>query len=116
MKGYEQLSKKKGIRIRVLLRDMPFGVPADCLLARIKGRRSFLIRDWDRLLLAHQPLAALSPAPWRGADSGAEGWALRALQQEYFWAFSRMDEQLRRSTSPFSGWRSCAPWPSACGS
>lgn len=87
--------------MRALLRVMPAGVPADCLLARIRGRRSFLIRDWDRLLLAHQPPAMLSPAPWRGADTGTEGWALRDLQREYFWAFSRMDELLRRSTAPF---------------
>lgn len=101
MKRYELQSKAKGIGMRALLRDMPSGVPADCLLARIRGRRSFLIRDWDRLLLAHQPLAALSPAPWRGADTVTEGWAQRALQQEYFWVFSRMDEGLRRSTAPF---------------
>ena len=101
MKGYELPPNARGIGMRALLRDMPSGVPADCLLARIRGRRSFLIRDWDRLLLTHQPLAALSPAPWRGADIGAEMWAQRALQQEYFWAFSRMDEDLRRSTSPF---------------
>jgi ATP synthase (C/AC39) subunit len=87
--------------MRRLLRDMPAGVPADCLLARIKGRRSFLVRDWERLLLASQPLATLSSAPWRRSQPGAKGWALRALQQEYFWAFSRMDEQVRCSTAPF---------------
>lgn len=101
MNRYELPSNAKGIGMRALLRDMPAGVPADCLLARIRGRRSFLIRDWDRLLLAHQPLAIISPAPWRGAETGTEGWALRALQREYFWAFSRMDEPLRRSTAPF---------------
>lgn len=101
MNRYGLPLEAKGIGMRALLRDMPSGVPADCLLARIRGRRSFLIRDWDRLLLASQPLGALSPAPWRGADTGAEGWAQRALQQEYFWAFSRMDEDLRRSTAPF---------------
>lgn len=87
--------------MRALLRDMPAGVPADCLLARIQGRRSFLVRDWDRQLLARQPLASLAAAPWRQDRAGAEGWALRALQQEYFWAFSRMDEPLRRATAPF---------------
>lgn len=80
---------------------MPAGVPADCLLARIRGRRSFLVCDWERRLLARQPLATLSAAPWRQAPSGSEGWALSALQQEHYWAFSRMDEQLRRSMAPF---------------
>jgi hypothetical protein len=87
--------------MRGLLRDMPPGVPADCLLARIRGRRSFLVRDWDRQLLSRQPLASLAAAPWRQDRAGAEGWPLRALQQEYFWAFSRMDEPLRRATAPF---------------
>jgi ATP synthase (C/AC39) subunit len=87
--------------IRALLRDMPAGVPSDCLLARIKGRRSFLVCDWDILLLDRQPLATLSAAPWRQEPSGAGDWALRALQQEYFWAFLRMDEQMRHSTAPF---------------
>ncbi len=87
--------------MRSLLRDMPAGVPADCLLTRIRGRRSFLVRDWDRLLLARQPLATLAAAPWREARSGAEGWHLCALQKECFWAFSRMDEPMRRATAPF---------------
>lgn len=83
--------------MRTLLLDMPAGVSADCLLARIRGRRSFLVRNWDRLLLSSQPLQTLSPAPWRRA----EGRVLQALQQEYFWAFSHMDEQVRRSMAPF---------------
>jgi hypothetical protein len=89
------------MNMRTLLRDMPAGVPADCLLARIRGRRSFLVHDWERRLLARLPLAALSPAPWRQAPAGAEGWPLRALQQEYLWAYSLMDEQLRCDTAPF---------------
>jgi len=87
--------------MRTLLLDMPAGVPADCLLSRIRGRRSFLVRDWDRLLLAPSPLQTLSPAPWRQTMSGTEGRALQALQQEYFWVFSRMDGQLRRCMAPF---------------
>ncbi len=86
--------------MRALLRDMPAGVPAECLLARIRGRRSLLIRDWDRVL-ARQPLSSLPPAPWRRASTGTEGRPLQALQQEHFWVFSRMDEQLRRYTAPF---------------
>ena len=87
--------------MRGVLRDMPARLPADCLLARICARRSFLVHDWNRLLLARQPLDALPSAPWRQKTTGNHGWALHALQQEYFWAFSRMDEQLRRSTSTF---------------
>lgn len=87
--------------MREMLRDMPAGVPADCLQARIRGRRSFLVRDWERRLLTRQPLATLSAAPWRQAPSGSKGWVQSALQQEFYWVFSRMDEQLRRSMAPF---------------
>src|SRR5512141_2421489 len=87
--------------MRGLLRDMPARLPTDSLLARISGRRSFLVSDWERLLLARQPLDALPAAPWRQKTAGGRNWALDALQQEYFWAFSRMDEQLRRATAHF---------------
>jgi hypothetical protein len=87
--------------IRELLRELPAGLPADALLARIKGRRSFLVQNWDRLLLAPTPLATLSPAPWRGATSGTEDWPRQALQQEYYWVFARMEEELRKATAPF---------------
>lgn len=100
MNRHEQPLVAKDAGIRGLLRDMPSGVPADSLLARIKGRRSFLVRDWDRLI-ARQPLAAMPPAPWRRDPSGAAGWPLQALQHEYFWTFSRMDEPLRRATATF---------------
>ena len=87
--------------MRELLRELPAGLPADCLLARIKGRRSFLVQDWERLLLAPAPLATLASAPWRPAASGAEDWPHQALQQEYFWVFAHMEEELRRATAPF---------------
>lgn len=87
--------------MRDLLRDMPARLPADCLLTRVRGRRSFLIRDWERLLMVRQPLESLVAAPWRAAADQGQGWVQRALQQEYFWAFSRMDEPLRHKTAPF---------------
>jgi hypothetical protein len=87
--------------LRELLRDLPAGLPADALLARIKGRRSFLVRDWERLLLAPVPLAALPPAPWRASASGAGDGPQLAAQQEYYWVFSHMEEELRRATAPF---------------
>ncbi len=87
--------------MRELLRDLPAGLPADALLARIKGRRSFLVENWERLLLAPVPLANLTPAPWRAAASGVEDWPQQALQQEYYWVFARMEEELRCATAPF---------------
>jgi len=87
--------------MRELLRDLPAGLPADCLLARIKGRRSFLVQNWERLLLTPAPLTNLAPAPWRPRPSDDLEWARQALQQEYYWVFAHMDEELRRATAPF---------------
>lgn len=87
--------------MRGLLRDMPARLPTDCLLARIKGRRAFLVRDWECLLLTRRPLDALPAAPWRQKRLELQGWVHTALQQEYFWAFSRMDEPLRSATAAF---------------
>lgn len=87
--------------MRALLRDMPPGLPTDCLLARIKGRRSFLLADWERRLLTGQPMAALAPAPWRRTPPGSAGWAQGVLQEEFLWVYAGMDEQLRQATAPF---------------
>jgi hypothetical protein len=87
--------------MRKLLRDLPAGLPADALLARIKGRRSFLVQDWERLLLAPLPLAALPAAPWRARTGDGEEWPRPALQQEYYWVFAHMEEELRCATAPF---------------
>lgn len=87
--------------MRALLRDMPPGLPGDCLLARIKGRRSFLLADWERRLFTGQPLATLGPAPWRRTATGGTDWALHALQEEHLWVLARMDERLRRAAAPF---------------
>jgi hypothetical protein len=87
--------------MRELLRELPAGLPADALLARIKGRRSFLVQDWERLLLAPTPLATLAPAPWRAARRDDAEWPWPALQQEYYWVFAHMEEELRCATAPF---------------
>ncbi|MDA8413626.1 MAG: V-type ATPase subunit [Desulfobacteraceae bacterium] len=88
--------------MRGLLRTPPEGVPTDCLISRIKARRSYLIGEWDRLLAAHEPLAGLPIAPWRQVPASAgkdRGW--QALQYEHAWAFARMTEPLREIMAPF---------------
>ena len=85
--------------MRGLLRTMAEGVPRDTLLARIRGRRSFLIGSWDRLLLSPEPLSGLPPAPWRPDLTGCGEW--RLLQREYTWVFSWMVEPLRVAMAPF---------------
>lgn len=86
--------------MRGLLRRYPEGLPTETLVARVRGRRSFLVTAWDGLLLSPDPLADLPQAPWRREPSGGEGWVRRALQREYSWLFRRMNEPLRRVTAP----------------
>ena len=85
--------------MRELLRTMPVGVPDDSLHARICGRQSFLVKDWEKLFLHRQPLSLLTAAPWRISATDA-GVLLQSLQREYFWTFSRMDEELRCRMAP----------------
>ena len=87
--------------MRELLRSYPEGVPAETLLVRIKGRRSYLVGAWDRLLLAPEPLKNIAPAPWRQAMLENDGSIRQALQREYAWVFRWMAEPLRRITAPF---------------
>lgn len=88
--------------MRELLRAMPAGVPSDCLLSRIRGRRSFLVGNWDELLLCPDPLALLASAPWRPDFPGCDwGRLMRMLRHEYAWAFARMEEPLREIFVPF---------------
>jgi vacuolar-type H+-ATPase subunit C/Vma6 len=71
-------------------------------LARIKGRKSFLVSDWNRLLLAPEPLTTLPFAPWRpGTIALDEGLTRKALQKEYLWVFRQMNEPLRTDVTPF---------------
>lgn len=85
--------------MRKLLRRMPEGVPLDTLVARIRGRRSFLVAEWDRLLLKPDPLAGLPPAPWRPTPVGADG-AGPALRRERAWLFGWLTEPLRETMAP----------------
>ena len=78
---------------------MAEGVPRETLLARIRGRRSFLIGSWDRLLQSPEPLSGLPPAPWRPDLTGGREW--RVLQREYTRVFSWMVEPLRVAMAPF---------------
>jgi len=87
--------------MRGLLREYPEGVPRDTILTRIRGRRSFLVREWDRFLLLPEPANLLPPAPWRGGTGGADGRVWRNLQGEYAWVFRWMPEPLRVVTAPF---------------
>lgn len=88
--------------MRGFLRTLPEGGPRDCLLARIMGRRSFLVREWERLLTVPEALNGLPAAPWRPAlPAGVSDRARQMLRLEYIWIFAHMTESLRVIMAPF---------------
>jgi vacuolar-type H+-ATPase subunit C/Vma6 len=78
------------------------GYPGEYLVARIKGRRSKLIREWDRLLFepdlrGHLRTSGYGPLMDEHANEGV----LTYLQKEYRWAWLQMNSELRNIFSPF---------------
>ncbi|KAB0668281.1 V-type ATPase subunit [Oryzomonas sagensis] len=78
------------------------GVPLPYLLARVMGRRAYLVTDWQRVLAAAEPLASLPPSPYRqdpegGADEGLWG----GLQREFAWVHRQMGHRLQEIFEPF---------------
>lgn len=81
---------------------MKDGVPEDTLIAMVKGRRSFLVQDWELRLFSPAPLQALPPAPWRPEPTTSAGfaWVERSLCRERERLFGWMNEPLRRLLAP----------------
>lgn len=81
------------------------GYPAEYLQARIRGRMERRIADWEPILLAADPLAAVPAAPWRGALTGrSEELVWKSLLQELAWLYSQMDAALRGVFFPLFGY------------
>lgn len=78
------------------------GVPLPYLLARIMGRRAYLVTEWQRLLAAATPLASLPPSPYRQApEGGADGGLWGGLQREFAWVHRQMGRSLQGILEPF---------------
>ncbi|QEM67284.1 V-type ATPase subunit [Geobacter sp. FeAm09] len=78
------------------------GVPLSYLLARIMGRRAYLVTEWQRLLATADPLASLPPSPYRQApDGGADEGLWGSLQQELAWVHRQMGRSLQAIFEPF---------------
>jgi len=78
------------------------GYPAEYLLARIKGRRSRLIRDWKRLTFdagLFGDAAARMPEGLLKVKS--PGSIESDLAREYRWVYEQMNMQLRGIFAPF---------------
>jgi len=80
-----------------LLRKSPDpGYPIEYLLSRIKGRRSWLIRDWKQLLFDPALYESLPTGGAGGFQKGKNADAVwRNLMAEYQWVYSQMNQQLR---------------------
>jgi len=78
------------------------GYPAEYLLSRIRGKRAFLITEWDPLIADTVPLESLRSPRYHGlsADrSSASLWS--SLLSGYRWAYLQMDKPLREIFRPF---------------
>jgi vacuolar-type H+-ATPase subunit C/Vma6 len=85
-----------------LLRDMTGrGYPRDYLLARVKGRRCYLVGDWQALLNAPDPLGAVGAAPFRpGPVPATEEEIWSGSLCEFAWLYSQMEKETRVIFAP----------------
>ncbi|MDR3578693.1 MAG: hypothetical protein P4L44_01880 [Oryzomonas sp.] len=78
------------------------GVPLPYLLARIAGRRAYLVADWPQVLAAAEPLADLPPSPYRLApEGGTDAGLWSGLQREFAWIHHQMGRGLQTIFEPF---------------
>jgi vacuolar-type H+-ATPase subunit C/Vma6 len=78
------------------------GYPTAYLLARIRGRRVHLIKDWDSIILDSNPLEAVQKTRYGEyiLNYTNEGiW--RLLQSEFQWMYLQMNNWLRDIFQPF---------------
>jgi vacuolar-type H+-ATPase subunit C/Vma6 len=78
------------------------GYPTEYLLSRIRGRRVYLIKDWNTFLFSPTPLETLLGTHYRDlvTEYSKEGvW--KAMLKEFKWAYLQMNKGLRNVFSPF---------------
>jgi vacuolar-type H+-ATPase subunit C/Vma6 len=78
------------------------GYPADYLLARIHGRRLFLLRDWDRALAGPDISGYLMSTHYRGfmtAHLSEDIW--KRFLRESAWVYYQMNNELRNIFQPY---------------
>ncbi|MBF0559321.1 MAG: V-type ATPase subunit [Nitrospirae bacterium] len=78
------------------------GYPVDYLLARIRGRRSHLIKDWRPLILGSVSPGHMASARYGSIISDDYPEAIQEhLLKEFGWVYSLMNGALRQVFSPF---------------
>lgn len=80
------------------------GYPLEYLVARIKGKRSRLITEWEDILAAPDPAAAVEGKPGRHPLSGETLGEWDEVLPEYRWLYCQMEDEVRRDFLPFFAW------------
>ena len=78
------------------------GYPTEYLIARIMGRRVYLVKDWNDVLFSPGTLENIMPACYRKlvSEHAKEGvW--KRLLEEYRWVYFQMNKTLRKVFYPF---------------
>ena len=76
--------------------------PAEFLVARLLGKKSTLFRNWEFLVASSDRLQSLQNTPFYPylKKYGTSGiW--RFLHNEHLWVYSRMNQYLRKSFTPY---------------
>lgn len=78
------------------------GYPTEYLLARLRGRSSRFIKEWDGPLYSPDPAAWLRQTRYSGyvTEYSGEG-AWKGLLKEFKWIYSQMNDELRGVFYPF---------------
>ncbi len=82
--------------LNLLITPETDGYPTDYLLARIKGRRPYIFKDWDELILSPLPIEYLQKTRYGEflGEYSKEGiWY--HLGSEYRWLYRQMNRRLR---------------------
>ncbi|HEY6874297.1 MAG TPA: V-type ATPase subunit [Geobacteraceae bacterium] len=79
--------------------------PVDYLGARVRGRRRYLVADWESILSAPSPLEAVPATPGRGAlTTSGEERIWRGLLHEWGWVYGQMNGGVRSTFAPVYRW------------
>jgi hypothetical protein len=78
------------------------GYPTEYLIARIRGRRVYLVRDWNSILFSEGAPETLLPAYYRELFSEhSKEAAWKRMLKEFKWVYLQMNTDLRDIFLPF---------------
>lgn len=81
------------------------GHPAEYLQARIMVRKGYRVADWEAVLSAGDPIAAVPATPYRKGLAGrSEEEVWRSMLGEFQWVHRQMEPRLRKVFAPLFGW------------